>query len=134
LALAALALSVALPFVQPPTPRAEVRLVASLASEGSDVKYLAVYDAARHQIGLSHVAGERGTGKDFELWVIEGKNDPVSMGVIPAGASIEIKLPAAIQEKLAAGAVLAISLEPAGGSPTGHPTGPVIATGDLRSI
>src|SRR5690606_37744255 len=82
-ALAALVLSVALPFVQSPTPRAEVRLVASLASEGSDVKYLVVYDAARHQVGLSHVAGERGTGKDFELWVIEGKNAPVSMGVIP---------------------------------------------------
>jgi anti-sigma-K factor RskA len=40
----------------------------------------------------------------------------------------------ALQQKLAQGAVLAISVEPAGGSPTGQPTGPVVATGDLKSI
>ena len=39
-----------------------------------------------HDVGLSHVSGERAAGKDFELWMIEGKNAPVSMGVIPAGA------------------------------------------------
>ncbi len=30
--------------------------------------------------------------------------------------------------------VLAISLEPPGGSPTGSPTGPVVGTGALRTI
>lgn len=133
-ALAVLAISIALPFVNAPTPQPEVRLVASLASESSDVKYLAVYDAAHHQVGLSHVAGERAAGKDFELWMIEGKNPPVSMGVIPAGAATHIELTAAVRQKLAAGATLAISLEPAGGSPTGQPTGPVVASGDLKSI
>jgi anti-sigma-K factor RskA len=29
---------------------------------------------------------------------------------------------------------LAVSLEPPGGSPTGQPTGPVIATGELKPI
>lgn len=133
-AVAALAIFLALPFVNPPTPQAEVRLVASLASDSSDVKYLAVYDAAHQQVGLSHVAGERAAGKDFELWMIEGKNPPVSVGVIPAGASTQIKLPAAVRQKLVAGAVLAISLEPAGGSKTGQPTGPVVAAGDLKNI
>ncbi|TIM97823.1 MAG: anti-sigma factor, partial [Mesorhizobium sp.] len=28
----------------------------------------------------------------------------------------------------------AVSLEPSGGSPTGQPTGPVVAAGDLKSI
>jgi anti-sigma-K factor RskA len=31
-------------------------------------------------------------------------------------------------------AVLAVSLEPPGGSPTGAPTGPVIATGKLTNL
>ncbi|MBN9243061.1 MAG: anti-sigma factor [Mesorhizobium sp.] len=133
-ALAVLAISIVLPFVNPPAPQPEVRLVASLTSQDSDVKYLAVYDAARHQVGLSHLAGERGAGKDFELWMIEGKNAPVSMGVIPAGAATHIELSAAVRQKLAQGAVLAISLEPAGGSKTGQPTGPVVASGALKSI
>ncbi|MER8477411.1 anti-sigma factor [Mesorhizobium sp. M1163] len=133
-AIAALAIYIALPYVNPPVVEPQTRLVASLAAEGSDVKYLVVYDAARHEIGLSHVSGERAAGKDFELWMIEGKNAPVSMGVIPAGASVHLAVPPAVQEKLAQGAVLAVSVEPAGGSPTGQPTGPVVAAGDLKSV
>ncbi|RUW45751.1 anti-sigma factor [Mesorhizobium sp. M1A.F.Ca.ET.072.01.1.1] len=133
-ALAALVVFVALPLVNPPLPQPETRLVASLAADNSNVKYLAVYDAARHEVGLSLVSGERGAGKDFELWMIEGKNAPVSMGVIPAGQSARMAVTPAVQEKLAQGAVLAVSLEPAGGSPTGQPTGPVVAAGDLKGI
>lgn len=133
-AVAVLALYVAVPLVNPPVEQSPARLVASLAADGSDVKYLAVYDAAQHTIDLSHVAGERAAGKDFELWMIEGKNLPVSMGVIPAGATAHISVPAPAWEKLAQGAVLAVSLEPAGGSPTGQPTGPVVAAGDLKNI
>ncbi|TIW83901.1 MAG: anti-sigma factor, partial [Mesorhizobium sp.] len=74
-----------LPYVNPPVQPPGTRLVASLSADNSNVKYLAVYDAARHEVGLSLVSGDRGAGKDFELWMIEGKNAPVSMGVIPAG-------------------------------------------------
>ncbi|TGP24507.1 MULTISPECIES: anti-sigma factor [unclassified Mesorhizobium] len=133
-ALAALAVFVALPLVNPPLPPPETRLVASLAADNSSVKYLAVYDAARHEVGLSLVSGERGAGKDFELWMIEGKNAPVSMGVIPAGQTARMTVSPAVQQKLAQGAVLAVSLEPTGGSPTGQPTGPVVAAGDLKGI
>ncbi|TJV20194.1 MAG: anti-sigma factor, partial [Mesorhizobium sp.] len=80
---AALAIYIAEPYLNPPAE--PPRLIASLAADGSDVRYLAVYDAARREVGLSHVSGERAAGKDFELWMIEGKNAPVSMGVIPAG-------------------------------------------------
>jgi len=133
-AIAALAVYVALPYVNPPAPQPETRLVASLAADNSNVKYLAVYDAARHEVGLSLVSGDRGAGKDFELWMIEGKNAPVSMGVIPAGQTARMAVAPAVQQKLAQGAVLAVSLEPSGGSPTGQPTGPVVAAGDLKGI
>jgi anti-sigma-K factor RskA len=133
-AVAALAIYIAVPSINPPVEQPQTRLVASLAADGSDVKYLVVYDPAHHEVGMSHVSGERASGKDFELWMIEGKNPPVSMGVIPVGATTHIVVSPAAQQKLAQGAVLAVSLEPAGGSPTGQPTGPVVAAGDLKSI
>ncbi|RWX70634.1 anti-sigma factor [Mesorhizobium sp. M4B.F.Ca.ET.089.01.1.1] len=133
-AVAALAIAIALPYVNPPVVEPQARLVASLAADGSDVKYLVVYDAARRDVGLSLVSGERAAGKDFELWLIEGKNAPVSMGVIPAGQITHMAVTPAVEQKLAQGAVLAVSVEPVGGSPTGQPTGPVVAAGDLKGI
>jgi anti-sigma-K factor RskA len=134
-ALAALALYIALPLVSPPPPVAPAgRLVASLAPQQSDVHYFVVYDARTKDIGLSHVTGERASGRDFELWVIENNQPPQSIGVIPAGSNVHLAVSRDLQQKIASGAVFAISLEPKGGSPTGSPTGPVVAAGDLRDI
>jgi anti-sigma-K factor RskA len=133
-AVAALAIQIAVTTLHAPVESPQMRLVASLAAEGSDVRYLAVYDAAHDEVALSHVSGERASGRDFELWMIEGGNPPVSMGVVPAGATTHIVISPALRAKLSSGAVLAISLEPVGGSPTGQPTGPVVAAGDLKNI
>jgi anti-sigma-K factor RskA len=43
-------------------------------------------------------------------------------------------VPAALKDRLSATAALAVSLEPPGGSPTGLPTGPVIASGKLTKL
>ncbi|MEX4008718.1 anti-sigma factor [Neoaquamicrobium sediminum] len=134
-AVAALAIAIALPFLQPAAvPEVAPRLVASLADDGTDVRYLAVYDGHSGDIGLSHVTGDRAQGRDFELWLIEGDAAPVSLGVVPVGASVHVPVAPAHRQMIASGALFAISLEPEGGSPTGQPTGPVVAAGDLRSI
>jgi anti-sigma-K factor RskA len=133
-ALAALALYIALPFLGPLAETPRERLVASLAADGSDVRYLAVYDGRTDDIGLSHVSGTAPQGSDFELWVIEGQQPPVSLGVIPQGASVRMPVTEVLRAKMASGAVFAISVEPAGGSTTGAPTGPVVAAGDLKAI
>jgi anti-sigma-K factor RskA len=133
-ALAALALYIALPFIAPPVEAPRERLVASLAADGSDVRYLAVYDEGTNDIGLSRVAGEPPQGRDFELWVIEGQQAPVSLGVIPDTPSARLPVSDALRAKMISGAVFAISDEPDGGSTTGAPTGPVVAAGDLRSL
>lgn len=134
-ALAALVITVGANMMrQPVTPTPQPQLVASLAADGSAVHYLAVYNPETGTVGLSHVAGDREAGRDFELWMIEGQNAPVSMGVIPVGATNHMTVDAASKAKLAAGATLAISLEPTGGSPTGQPTGPVVAAGKLATI
>lgn len=135
-ALAALALVIAVPMMRDvaPTPTTSERLVASLAGDGSDVRYLALFDPSIGRVGLSHVSGARAQGRDFELWVIEGENPPRSLGVIPEGATVSLDLDSEARAGIDSGAVFAISLEPAGGSPTGAPTGPVVAAGDLRGI
>ncbi|MCG7507615.1 anti-sigma factor [Mesorhizobium retamae] len=133
-AFAALVLAVAVPYLGAPPSPPQMELVASLTAEGSDVRYVAVYDGVRNEVRLSHLAGQLASDKDFELWLIEGKDAPVSIGVVPAGSTAQLTPPVLVREKLAQGAVLAISLEPKGGSPTGQPTGPVVAAGDLNDI
>jgi anti-sigma-K factor RskA len=134
-ALAALFISIGTNMLrQPVAPTPQAQLVASLAADGSPVHFLAVYDPASGTVGLSHVAGDRSAGKDFELWMIEGQNAPVSMGVIPVGSTARLTVDDAAKAKLTAGALLAISLEPTGGSTTGQPTGPVVAAGNLTTI
>lgn len=132
--LVALVVYAAIPFISPPAEGPAVELVASLGAEDSDVRYLAVYDAARDRVGLSRLSGAPAAERDFELWVIEGDNSPVSLGVIPPGETVQLTIPEAVSRVLGEAAILAISLEPAGGSPTGQPTGPVVAAGDLRKI
>lgn len=134
-AIAGLLLMIALPFLRSPDVNLpSERLVASLVSEDSDVRYLVVYDSMSAEVALSHVSGDRETGRDFELWVIEGGNPPASLGVIPIGASVHLPVAPERRRQIESGALFAISLEPAGGSTTGAPTGPVVAAGDLRSI
>ena len=132
--LAALALYIALPFLNPPVEAPQERLVASLAADGSDVRYLAVYDAGTHDIGLSHVSGPLASGRDFELWVIDDRQVATSLGVIPPGSSARLPVADDLRAKIVAGALFAITLEPEGGSPTGQATGPIVAAGDLKAI
>lgn len=112
---------------------AEQRYVASLSQAESDVHYVIVYDPDSSDLGLSHVTGPRPEGRDFELWVIDG-GEPRSLGVIPSGSSVHLAVRDAMKQALETGEALAISAEPEGGSPTGQPTGPIVAQGSLNAI
>jgi anti-sigma-K factor RskA len=110
-------------------------LVATLADADGKPLIAAAYDPASGQVRFAPVAGsEQATGgKVPELWVIEGKNPPRSLGVIDIASGRSQAIPRDRLAGLKPGAVLAISIEPMGGSPTGAPTGPVIATGKLSA-
>jgi anti-sigma-K factor RskA len=72
--------------------------------------------------------------KAFELWLIPAGEKPHSLGLIDPDKPVTIKVPQDLLSRLNAEAVLAVSLEPPGGSPTGQPTGPVIANGKLAAL
>jgi anti-sigma-K factor RskA len=64
----------------------------------------------------------------LELWALPGSGGPRSLGLISASGATVVK-----KGKVLEGATgLAVSLEPAGGSPTGAPTGPVLYVGKLQ--
>lgn len=132
-ALIALALWSLAPWTAPSGIAPAERLVASLASDQSDVRYLVVYDGSSGEIAMSHVAGERDDGRDFELWLV-GDEQVRSLGVVPVGATVHMAVGQDDRRGIASGARFAISLEPLGGSPEAGPTGPVVAAGDLRPI
>lgn len=109
------------------------QLVAALQSEGSDVQFIAVYDGEGN-VRLAGLSGAAQPGSDFELWAIQGGNNPISMGVIPAGAKTSVPLSPAVSAGWGEGSVLAITLEQAGGSPDGNPHGPIVAQGVVTNI
>lgn len=99
---------------------------------GGDAKPALVADldleTGRLQLKSFAVASVEG-GKSLELWILPPEGAPRSLGVI-AGADYTVALGKADLADLAVGA-LAVSLEPAGGSPTGLPTGPVLYSGPV---
>lgn len=133
-ALAAILLLIAIPVLRSAFIPEAPQLVALLSAEGSSVRYLAVYEPKSASVALSRVGTAQQGDRDFELWVINKDKAPVSMGVIPPGETIKVSLSDALRRQIQAGANLAISDEPKGGSPTGQPTGPVLAVGELKNI
>ena len=73
-------------------------------------------------------------GRALELWMLPGQGAPRSLGLIPAAGTGQVRLPAAPEQAFRGIDALAVSLEPAGGSPTGLPTGPVLYTGRLERL
>jgi anti-sigma-K factor RskA len=66
----------------------------------------------------------------WELWMLPGgEQKPVSLGLITTHETQVVKIPAELAARLDAAQGLAMSVEPAGGSPTGQPTGPVLYAG-----
>ncbi|MBQ4856209.1 anti-sigma factor [Rhodanobacter sp. B2A1Ga4] len=66
-----------------------------------------------------------------ELWLIPAGGKPISVGMIARDKPTTIALDPAMLARLGPTAALAVSVEPVGGSPTGQPTGAVIAKGAI---
>lgn len=98
--------------------------VVTLAAEGSATRFEArILDLSLVVARVQGNAAEADTV--FELWAIEAGQNPRSLGTFSDEALT-------VPFDLADGEVtLAVSLEPTGGSPTGLPTGPVLATGTV---
>ncbi|WP_112320566.1 anti-sigma factor [Oceanibium sediminis] len=131
---ASAALAVALvQMTRSPPPGPAPAYVAELTGESGQVRMLALFEPETGQLRLNRTSGTAEEARVFQLWVIADDNPPVSLGILPQDTSGSVTIPEDLGAALAGG-VLAISDEPAGGSPTGQPTGEVLAVGQMAPL
>jgi anti-sigma-K factor RskA len=120
--------------VEKPATGMQQSYVAILRAAENSEKLVFVAYAGRHsnELWVKKVAlGAAPADKGYELWGLPAKEGepPKSLGMLPAEEKGTMKLVAAADQSLKDFPALAISIEPPGGSSTGQPTGPVIASG-----
>ncbi|GAA4752021.1 anti-sigma factor [Sphingomonas daechungensis] len=122
---------------RPPVP-VPVRAVpaepmVAVLGDAQEAKVVANWDPDRRQL-ITVVSGKLSgdPAHSHELWVIPAGGKPVSLGTLPGSDQSHVTLAEALAKLLQEGATIAISVEPRGGSPTGAPTGPVVASGPLK--
>jgi anti-sigma-K factor RskA len=114
--------------------KGEEPLVAAIDGGGHH-HFVATVDNKRSTIAVMPAAfADDGNGRVPELWLIPSGGKPQPLGLLRADRTVTIALPAALSQLAVRDSVLAVSLEPPGGSPTGQPTGPVIASGKLENL
>jgi anti-sigma-K factor RskA len=129
----ALAFALGVTMLAPRTDRPGETIVVVLAGQDAKPALLASAERSGRFLTVKAVvpiAVE--PGRTLELWTLPEGRAPQSLGLIPASGVARIAL--AVPADLAFGQIpaLAVSLEPAGGSPTGKPTGPVLYSGGIQ--
>jgi anti-sigma-K factor RskA len=108
-------------------------LVATIEGDGHR-HFVATIDTKRGTVAVVPAAFSADATRVPELWLIPADGKPRPVGLLRADRTVTLALSAELAALAKGDAVLAVSLEPPGGSTTGLPTGPVIATGKLTSL
>ncbi|MBS0123171.1 anti-sigma factor [Thetidibacter halocola] len=107
-------------------------LYADLVADEQGYRLLAHWAPDSQTFMLRRDAGGVPQDAALEIWLIaDAGAAPVSVGLMTPDTLTQIPVPEALVPLMTDGATVAISLEPPGGSPTGQPTGPVLALGTL---
>jgi anti-sigma-K factor RskA len=90
------------------------------------VLFTVAFDEGARRVLVTPTGPGRPQNRSPELWLVRVGEPPLSLGILP-NRPLTLKAP----RSLAARSLLQVSLEPFGGSPSGRPTGPVVAAGRL---
>ncbi len=133
-AVLALLVGLALLFGSFTAPPESPRFTAELAAEDRSLVVRASLDVEAAVLRVEPLAGGAPAGRVLEMWLIaEDASAPVSLGIFADDAPTVLAMPGALRDRID-GATLAISDEPPGGSPTGAPTGSVLAVGQVTRL
>jgi anti-sigma-K factor RskA len=115
-----------------PSPVPSAQYVALLQRDGGSPAFILTVDAASKNFTVRKVSADAEPGKSFELWLISDKlPQPRSLGVI-GGSDFTVRpVLADYDAGTINAATFAVTVEPAGGSPSGKPTSAPIFTGKL---
>ncbi len=108
-------------------------LVAQIQPVEGSGPVAAVFDPATGSLRVS-AAALVDARHSPELWVIPAGGTPHSLGVLHARQPTAVAIRTDDRARFAAGGTLAVTIEPIGGSPSGKPTGAVVAQGALTLI
>ena len=108
-------------------------LVSLLKGEEGPASFVVTLDRANRRLTIAPVTGASPSDKSFEMWILPRGQNPISLGVMDGKDVVTIDTDKLIGPD-GSRATLAVSVEPLGGSPTGLPTGPVVASGQLQPI
>jgi len=114
-------------------PATRAPLMATLAGSSGRPNFVAAVTATGDSLLVVPATLLTNDPRAIELWLILPKQRPRSLGLIQPGQPIRLTIPPDLAGHLTLDAALAVSLEPPGGSPTGQPTGPVIASASSRA-
>jgi anti-sigma-K factor RskA len=115
-----------------PAPAAAGYMVASINQDNGVTGWTATMDLEHaRMVVVPATPAAIGPGHAPELWLIPAGQKPISLGLIALDKPITLALSPALLAQLGPTAALAVSVEPPGGSPTGQPTGPVVAKGAI---
>ncbi|MBR0711702.1 anti-sigma factor [Bradyrhizobium liaoningense] len=119
--------------VKAPAPlAASAQYVALLQGQGGGPAFILTIDGATRNFTVRKVGATPEPGKSFELWLISDKlQRPRSLGVIGQGEFTARPLLAGYDADLVNGATYAVTVEQAGGSPSGQPTSAPVFSGKL---
>ena len=114
----------------PPQPPIIVVLAANPDAAGPrDASFVASLSADGRALVLKPLNAPALTAaQTLELWSVPAQGGPRSLGLVRADQATTLLLQAGVQRSTAA---FAVSIEPAGGSPTGSPTGPIVSLGRI---
>ncbi len=118
------------PVLSPAALEQEPMLTAVLAEDNNDARVYIEQPKSNVLMVKMIKPWKLNSGIAHELWVIPKEGAPRSLGVINDASDTKINV-AGLDAKLANGALLAVSLEPLGGSPSGAPTGKVVCKGSI---
>ena len=110
-----------------------VATLSAPAAAGGAPMFKARLEPRRHRLLLMPLSAEAGRdgGRVRQLWLMPNGGFPHSGGLIGSGRSLPLPVSAALLKAAGPTARLGVTEEPEGGSPTGLPTGPIIAEGPL---
>ncbi|MFP5593978.1 anti-sigma factor domain-containing protein [Kluyvera sp. 142486] len=108
-----------------------LQTIAILSDKQSERQFVVMLDKSVSTLQVSALDVTLPRDKTLQLWMIKGSAPPRSLGLITQRDGNTFKLPA---EALDNQTILAISLEPPGGSPLPGPSGPVVYQGNVRAL
>jgi len=120
------------PVLATPKPLPASRLVAVLQQEPTAPAFLLSLDPQQRTMAARRLTAAPDSGRSYELWLFSNKlPKPVSLGPVGADEFTNRPVPANVDVEIMRSARYGISLEPAGGSQSGAPSGPMLFRGRM---